>query len=115
MQEPESRIQEARGVKISRSDPKVISKLVFSKQYQSETILIGLVCNADRKVRAILTPEFWLLTPLLQLRQHLLAVLLDLGIVFLSILHRKAFFDKAATFIFSAHLYVNCAESDIMH
>ena len=52
MQEPESRIQEARGVKISRSDPKVISKLVFSKQYQSETILIGLVCNADRKVRA---------------------------------------------------------------
>ena len=51
----------------------------------------------------------------LQLRQHLRAVLLELRIVFFGILHREAFFDKVAAFIFSAHLYINCTESDIMH
>jgi hypothetical protein len=58
---------------------------------------------------------FALTEGLLQLRQHLLAVLLDLRIVFFRILHRKAFFDKATAFIFSAHLYVNRTESDVMH
>jgi hypothetical protein len=51
----------------------------------------------------------------LQLRQHLLAIVLDLWIVLIGVLHGEPFFDKAATFIFSVHLYVDCTESDIVH
>jgi hypothetical protein len=102
------------GVKVSRSDPKVISKPAFSKQYQRKTMLNG--CGSHGPSQCLLNPGFWLLTtPLLQLRQHLLAVLLDLRIVFFRILHRKTFFDKATAFILSAHLYVNRTESDVMH
>ena len=64
------------------------------------------------------SPDSWILAPLLellQLSQYLLALLFKLRIVFLGILHRKAFFDKVATFICSAHLNIDCTESDIMH
>ena len=54
-------------------------------------------------------------TALFQLRQHLLAIVLDLRIVLVGVLHGEPFFDKVPAFIFSAHLYVDCTESNIMH
>ena len=67
---------------------------------------VDLDCQSPRYAEVFALP---------QLRQHLLTIVLELGIVFFGILHGEPFFDKVATFIFSAHLYVDCTESDIMH